>query len=277
MAYPGEIFEDNIKSVWVRFRQKKDEKTRRKLLEYYFPFVKKIAYKMAESLNWHVQHDELSSLGIDGLYKAIDSYDPEVGVKFESYSTPRIKGSMIDGLRRQDLIPRSVRLTSEKFNRHKERLENHYQHRLSDAEFARISGLDESFHMNGSKYIPLNFSHLDSGSNPGAEEAIKQDCNFALWDHGAPDPSARVFRKEFFSKLMGLNFTKQERKIIYLYYYQGLTMDRVAKNISLSESRVSQMHKDILGRLKDRAKRNPEYFQEIQEFVKACKSPDALF
>ena len=277
MLHPKEIFENDIDQAWVEFNKSRSHKNKQKLIEHYFAFVKKIAYKLAESLNWHVQPEELASFGIDGLYKAIDGFDPDMGIKFESYSNSRIRGSMIDGLRREDAIPRSVRLTNEKFKRHKVRIENHFKHRLSDEDFARISGLDDRFDLNGKKYVPLSFSNLDSGSNPSSEDPIKQDCNTAMWDKDTHSPEAKVYRKEFFSKLMGLNFTQQEKKIIYLYYYQGLTMDRVAKNIDLSESRVSQVHKRIIDKLKDRVKRNPKYFSDIQDFVAGCKSSDSLF
>jgi len=268
----------NIKELWKTYQKKKTLKNRNKLVEYYYPFVKKIAYKVAKKLNWKVQPQELTSFGVDGLYKAIESFNLERGVKFESYASQRIRGSMIDGLRREDIIPRSVRIASDQFDKHRQRLENHFGHRISDPEFIELVGMNEvEFQKNFKRYHPAAFSSLDCPSINDADSPLKQDSNINLEDKSAATPEAKAIRREFFSKLLGKNFTKTERTIIYLYYYEDLTMDKVAKAIGLSESRVSQIHKNVIKRLKDKICRNPDFFNEdICSYIDNCNDKYSL-
>lgn len=270
---------EKIQEIHTKYLKNKSKKLHAKLLEYYFQFVKKIAVKVAEKLHWQVQPDELASLGIDGLYKALDGYDPDKGVKFESYANRRIRGSMIDGLRRQDLVPRSVRISSDQFSKHKQRFQNHYGHRISDVDFVAMVGMDEAqFHKSHRKFIPTTFASIDGNIDSDSQEEMKQDSNANLIDSDICQPGARISRREFFSKLMGRDFSPIEQKIIYLYYYENLTMDKVAKSISLSESRVSQMHKGIIARLKEKIERNPEYFgNDVYEFLTESKDAQSLF
>lgn len=267
----NQTFEDyTIDEIHKEYSETRDAEIQSYLLEYYFPFVNKIAVRLAEKLGWQVQPDELASFGIDGLYKAIDSFDPSMGFKFESYSNRRIKGSMIDGLRRQDMIPRSVRISADQFEKKRQRLQNECGYRLSNTEVVSMTGMDEdNFNRTYQKFIPLIFSSLDQGC---PDNKFKQEHNINIIDKDAKAPGSDIFRHEFFSKLIGKDFSKNERDIVYLYYYKGYTMDRVAKNIGLSESRVSQMHKQIIDRLKVKISRNPSYFdKDVYGFIAKCK------
>jgi RNA polymerase sigma factor FliA len=264
----------DISLLWKRFKKTGSKKLRHQLAEFYFPFVKKIAVRLAEKLAWQVQPDELSSFGIDGVYVAIDRFDLNRGVKFESFANSRVRGSMIDGLRRNDIIPRSVRITNDQMEKHRQRLQNHYKRRISDQEFIEITGMNEAdFGMNKKRFVPITFSSLDSNIDTETNDPMKQDMNAVLIDKSIPSPDGTLCRKEFFNKLMSKQFSKLERQIVYLYYYSDLTMDRVASAVGLSESRVSQMHKTILGKLKEKVRRNPSYFDErVIPFVEDCNS-----
>jgi RNA polymerase sigma factor for flagellar operon FliA len=267
----------DIDTVWKNFIKNRTNRSKRILVEHYHPYVKKIAAKLAEKLSWHVQPDELASLGIDGLYKAIDSYDTERNVKFESYASQRIRGSMIDGLRREDQVPRSVRIASERFDRYKQKHENKIGHRISDSEYAAIIGISEEFNKNHKKYVPKNLFSFDNSVDFDDDNAKYYQAS-VLEDKHVSCPDAKIRRREFFSKLLGKNFSKLERKIVYLYYYENVTMDKVAKSIGLSESRVSQMHKDIIERLRSKISRNPSYFAEdVELFIAECRDTESLF
>jgi len=261
-----QLDEEALNCLWKSYRKKKDKKKKQTLVEHYFPFVQKIAYRLAKKINWQVEPDALSSFGVDGLYRAIDGYRPSRGVRFESYANRRIRGAMIDGLRREDMVPRSVRILGERFERHKQKIQNHLGRKVSDVEASDLLGMDESyFQRNYRKFLPSAFSSLETGLETDQEE-FKEDCNIVLKDESDP-PGNPAVRKEFFNKLMGDGFSPIERRIVWLYYYEGLTMDRVSKRIKLSESRVSQMHKAMLPRLADKIKRNPEYFGDIHSFI----------
>lgn len=270
---------EDLKSTWKKFKETNDEESKNQLINHYFSYVQKIAVKVAEKMGWQVQPDALTSFGVDGLYKAIEGYDISQNVKFESYASRRIKGSMIDGLRREDDTPRSVRMATDQFNKHKERMENYLGFRLSNVDFVNMIGMDESdYHNNFRKYNASSSASLDCHVDDSGPEDIRQDSNDYLIDDKCKSPDSDLCRKEFFSKLMSMNFNEMERKIIYLHYYEGYTMEKVAKVIKKSESRVSQLHKKILNRLKDKIDRNPNYFdEEVTGFIKDCNDIGSVF
>lgn len=259
----------NKKKLWKNYRRTKSEEALQALVEYYFPFVQMLAVKLAERFNWQSQPDELASFGVDGLYKSIKAYNSRRGVTFESYSNRRIKGSMIDGLRRIDTVPRAVRMAAEQFDRHKQGLQNYVGHRISDIDFVNMIGMNESnFCKNRRKFQAIPAGSIDCHIINDEVDDIKQDSNIGLIDHKDELPSLQIRKREFFMKLIGKDFTPLERRVVYLYYYKDKTMDSIAKIIDLSESRVSQMHKKIIERLKKKVQQNKAYFDEsILDFV----------
>ena len=270
------IMQQKTDDLWRKYWKKRSEKSKKALVEHYFSFVQRISVKVAESLNWKAQPEELASFGVDGLYKAIEAYDIEKNVKFESYASRRIHGSMIDGLRREDHVPRSVRIASDKFEKHKQRIQSHLSRKVSNAEFVDLIGMDEfDFHRNQRKYIATSPGSIDFHGDDSDD--IKYDSNENLKDDFVTSPDSKVCRVEFFNKLLGRDFSKVERKIVYLYYYKGLTMDQVARIIGLSESRISQMHKKILERMKIKIDRNPDYFDaKVVTFLQDCNDTGRL-
>ena len=266
-----------VENLWEKYFKSRTERNRNNLVEFYFPFVQMIANRVAESISWNMQPEELANYGVFGLYTAIEKFNPEVGVKFESYSSRRVKGAMIDGLRREDMVPRSVRMAGDKFEKHKQRLENILGHRISELEVVEYLGMDEeTYQKEPRKYHPTPNVSIEMESNPDEHDGSV----FAgfLIDNKMGSPTGKTWRKEFFSKLVGNDFTDIERQIVYLYYYEGLTMKKIAKQIGLCESRISQMHKRILPRLADKIRRNPEYFgDKVYKFVEDCKHTESLF
>ena len=270
---------EQVDKWWLEYSKNKDEDIRNKLIEHYFPFVQKIANKLAEKLNYRVAAEELASAGIDGLYKAINKFSLGRGVKFESYSQARVKGSMIDHLRKEDIIPRSVRMNYNKFEKTRQELQNEKHRKCIDDEVAMSLGVSEEFSKNKKKFHPISFCSLDNVSANGSnDDNIKQDINFNLIDHDAKSPGGKLGRVEFFNKLMSKNFSLLEKNIVYLYYYKELTMDKVAEKVDLSESRVSQMIKKILKRMRDKIERNPEFFgEDIMRYIGETNHKGLIF
>lgn len=260
--------------TWIDYKASGNPKLKNKLIEHYFTYVKKISIRVAEALCWKVDPSVLASFGVDGLSRAIDRFDMDWGTKFESYSNGRIRGSMLDGLRREDEVPRSVRSASDQFEKCRQNLQNHLGRRVSDVEVIDMIGMsEEDFHKNHRKFLATNPSSIDTHVQNDEIDDIRQDSNENLIDTTSANPDGRLKRKEFFSKLLSKDFSDIERKVIYLYYYKQKTMDRVAQQIGLSESRVSQMHKKILARLKDKIQRNPDYFDdEVFDFISGCSN-----
>jgi len=262
----------SISALWKRYKSEKKstkkERLERKIVEHYFPFVKKISYKLCSKIKWRLSPDELSSFGVDGLYTAIRRFDMEKGVKFETYASTRIYGSMVDGMRKEDLIPRSVRINNRKFEKIKAKLESKKGRSVTDTEIIEEMGINEKeYFINMKKYNPTVFSSLNN--IPTEEgEGIKEDYNSNLIDMKINHPDQKIKRDEFFNKLLSKNFSEVEREIIYLYYYEDLTMDLIAEILDMSESRISQIHKEVLPRLKEKIKRNPKFFSvDVYSFV----------
>jgi len=271
--------------LWNKYSSAKTDRmkdeSRNKLVEEYYPLVKKIAYKLSQKLNWKVSPDELTSFGVDGLFIAIGKFDINKGVKFEHYASQRIHGSMIDNMRKEDLIPRSVRLNHTKFENTRDILESEAGKSVTDTEVAAEMGISLSdYNKNLKKYHPVMFSSLEGSdmSSGSDSDMFKQDFNSNLISNSTPSPDSKVIRKEFFNKLLGNGFSSTERMIIYLYYYKNFTMDRIAEKLKISESRVSQIHKDLLPRMKDKVERNPNYFSEhIEGFITETNDSEVLF
>ena len=223
--------------LWKKYRSAKTEKmkheSRNKLVEEYYPLVKKIAYKLAQKLNWKITPDELTSFGIDGLFNAIGKFDVEQGVKFEHYAGSRIHGSMIDNMRKIDLVPRSVRLNSNTFEKIRGQLEAEHGRLITDDEVAEELGVSISeYNKNLKKYHPVIFSSLEgSDMSSDNDDMFKADFNSSLMSNNTPSPDSKLLRKEFFNKLLGNGFSSTERMIVYLYYYKNYTMDRIARKM----------------------------------------------
>jgi RNA polymerase sigma factor FliA len=265
---------EEIRKIWKKYKKEKREKEKLKLkndiIELYYPLVKKIAYGLADKLNWNVLPDALTSFGIDGLYIAIDKFDLSRNIKFESYASIRIRGSMIDGIRREDYIPRSVRINNRTFEQTRVKLEVEKGRRVDEMEIINEMGIvEEAYFKNTKKYNPATFSSIDNPVFLTKNSDYQKDVNSELIDKRVNNTWENIERKEFFSKLVGKNFSKIEKKIIYLYYYKNLTMEEIAENINISESRISQIHRDLMPRLKNKILRNPKYFaDDIRKFKK---------
>lgn len=260
--------------LWKRLKLEENPKNKlritNQLIEIYYPLVKKIAYKLANRFNWKVSPDDLCSFGIDGLYISIRRFDIDKNIKFESYANLRIRGSMIDGMRREDKIPRSVRINSNLFEKKKIELEIKKKRPVSEIEIFKALGIKEKdYSKTIKKFNPVTFSSFDGSDLISTNSDFHQDFDEDLIDSSILDPDSDLKKKEFFNKLVGKGFTLLERKIIYLYYYENLTMSLIGEIVNMSESRVSQLHGDLLFKLKNKILKNPNYFSnDIYDFIK---------
>jgi len=273
------------RELWVKYQEEtnstKKNKCNNQLIEIYYPLVKKIAYGVAEKIGWKRTPDELTSMGVDGLYVAIRRFSLERGVAFPTYASRRIKGSMLDGIRKEDTIPRSVRMNHNTIERARVILESEKGRKVLEYEVIESLGIDEDeYAKNYKNYHPVKVSSIDGTDiiKEDSQEGYSQDSNEDLTDNTVISPDSHMVRKEFFNKLVGKSFSKIEQKIIYYYYYKDLTMDGISKKLNLSESRVSQIHKDVLPRLQDKILRNPKYFgEDICKVISGCNDKAQLF
>ncbi len=271
--------------LWKKFQSEKNprkkSKIKNKLIEVYYPLVQKISYKVAENLCWNVQPEELSSLGLDGLYSAIDRFSLDAGVDFPTYSNRRISGSMIDGIRKDDIIPRSVRMNSSLFEKTRVEMEVDKGRKVTEFEVIEELGISQKDYLkNIKKYKPTGFVSLDGTDicSNDKQEDYKQDSLNSMIDKKSISPDNKVLRREFLNKLISKSFSRIEQKIIYFYYYDDLTMEEVATKLDISESRVSQLHSNIIPRLKNKIERNPDFFGDsIGKCIESYNNADPLF
>ena len=240
---------ENITEVWEDFFKVRDEYCRNLLLEHYLPLVKYTAERIYAKLPDKVELDDLISAGIFGLMDAIDAFDPERGVKFETYCTPRIRGAILDELRSMDWVPRLVRARAHQLERALRTLEAHLGRMPTDKEIAKELNLNmENFRRlqrdaTATGLVSLNNKFSDSDSEKDMREID------IIEDQRSQNPLIEAQKRDL-KGLLTKGLTRAERLIIVLYYYEEMTMKEIGATLDLSESRVSQMHSSIIARLK---------------------------
>jgi RNA polymerase sigma factor for flagellar operon FliA len=250
--------------LWVNFKSEKDVGKkiilRNELVNYYYPFLTKVAYALIEKINWNREIDELISFGFDGLIDAINKYDLDKKIKFETYARQRVSGSMIDNIRKEDIIPRSVRLNAQKIDKTRQKLESKKQDKVFDYEILRDLNIrDSEYHKNCKKYIPIEIESID-GIN--LEDDFKQEFSENIQDKKNLNPLNKIYRKEFLKEIFNGDLNILEKNIIFLYYYKNYTMKNISKILNISESRISQKHKKILQIIKSKIEQNPNFFEK---------------
>jgi RNA polymerase sigma factor for flagellar operon FliA len=238
-----------ISKVWENYHKSRDEHNRNLLMEHYRYLVRYTAERVHTKLPGKVEVDDLISAGIFGLMDAIDAYDPTRGVKFETYCSPRIRGSILDELRSMDWVPRLVRARAHQLARARQSLEAHlgrkpHKEELAEEmdmdikEFTRLQQDAEAVGM-----VSLNSQYGDEESEKDIREID------IVKDKKSEEPPTEAQKRDL-KELLTKGLTRAERLIVVLYYYEEMTMKEIGATLDLSESRVSQMHSSILARLK---------------------------
>lgn len=240
-----------IDRVWNRYKRTGSKTLRNELIERYLPLVQHHAERLRSRLPAVVQADELSSAGTLGLMDAIEAFDPRRQIKFSTFSAMRIRGAMMDELRSMDWVPRLVRHRERKVQAASAQLEIELGRPPRQDELAAkldlavdaLSGSAGGHRAAG--MTSLSRQRFDSGGDDGGE----QDQLHSIQDTRAADPAQEAQRR-FLHQMLSRGLTRAERLVLTLYYYEEMTMREIGQTLDLSESRVSQMHTDILKRLR---------------------------
>jgi RNA polymerase sigma factor FliA len=248
--------ETNVKAVelrelWRRFKEDGDERARERLVVAYSPLVKYVAGRMASGLPSHVEEADLISYGLLGLIGAIERYDPEREIKFETFAVARIKGAIIDELRSLDWVPRSVRSRARQIEKVHSQLENDLQRAPTEEEMAKKLDMtpDElrSALLEIANSSVLALDDLWTVADPSGGQISLLDT---IKDPNAIDPQAEIDAAELKDRLAAAieGLPERERLVIALYYYESLTLREIGDVLGVTESRVSQLHtKAVLG------------------------------
>ncbi len=249
--------ETNVKAVelrdlWRRYKEDGDEKARERLVVAYSPLVKFIAGRMASGLPSHVEESDLISYGLLGLIGAIERFEPERDIKFETFAVARVKGAIIDELRSLDWVPRSVRARAREIEKAHAELEAKLQRAPTDEEMAEKLGVtveefrDALLQIANSSVLALDdlwtFADPEGGSQISVLDTIQ--------DPDAIDPHDEAHTSEVKDRLAEAieSLPERERLVIALYYYENLTLREIGEVLGVTESRVSQLHtKAVIG------------------------------
>lgn len=236
---------------WRAYRRRGDQAARERLIERHLPLVRYFARRLASSLGDSVDRDELVSAGMVGLVDAVDAYEPERGCRFSTFAAPRIRGAMLDELRRRDEAPRSVRRRQRRLAETEERLAVRLNRLPRHEEVAEVLGVDAGtlwgWKRDTDRAVPVSLEDRLAGCS----EARRVRDVVVL---EAPDPEDRLLRQQeverLHRELEGLE--ERERLVLRLYHFQELKLREIAELLEVTESRVSQIRTRALGRLRDR-------------------------
>jgi RNA polymerase sigma factor FliA len=252
--------ETNVKAIelqdlWRRYKASGDERARERLVVAYAPLVKYVAGRMGSGLPAHVEEADLISYGLGGLISAIERFDLDREIKFETYAITRIRGAIIDELRALDWVPRSVRARARQFERVNMKLEAKLQRAPTDEEMAAeleitIEEFQEALLQISSSTI-VALDELWSVSDSSGDQVSLLDT---LPDRGAPDPQAVVDQSELRDRIADAiaALPEREKLVIALYYYENLTLREIGEVLGVTESRVSQLHTKAVLRLRSK-------------------------
>ncbi len=239
----------NVDQIWEHFHKSGADHCRNLLMEHYRELVKDTAEWLHSKLPDKIELDDLISAGMFGLMDAIKAFDPTRGVKFETYCSPRIKGSILDELRSMDWVPRLVRARANQLTKATQLLKTHLGRKPTEEEIAEELNVDlEEFNKLRQNANAVNLVSLDTTYSDNDSEKNVQEID-VIKDKKSQDPVTKV-QKQDLKNVLTKGLTSAEQLIIVLYYYEEMNMKEIGKTLGLSESRVSQMHSSIIARLK---------------------------
>ena len=234
-----------LRELWQAYKKSGESALRERLILHYSPLVKYVAGRVGVGLPPNIEQADLVSYGIFGLIDAIDKFDLERAIKFETYAISRIRGAIIDELRAIDWIPRSVRFKAREVEKAYAKLEGDLHRTPSEAEVAAEMGIAlEDLHQIFSQVSFVNVVALDELLSVGGEKGDKLSLVDTLEDTKAEDPVLAFESEETkFLLAKAINMLPEREKIVVtLYYYEGLTLAEIGQVLGVTESRICQMH-----------------------------------
>ena len=238
------------KKLWEDYGNTKSPEIREKIILEYAPLVKVVAGRLSMYLGYNVEYEDLVSYGIFGLIDAIDKFDCLKDVKFETYASLRIRGAILDQIRKMDWIPRTIRQKQKRIDSAIKEIEAKHGRSATDEEIAEILGIsDEEYlewqsQMKITNVVSLN-EFLEQGSEVPNEASNTRSSAF--------DSPEEILERDELKKMLAQALellTEKERKVIVLYYYEDLTLKEISNILEVSESRISQLHTRALQKMR---------------------------
>ena len=250
MNTPGPEYEKYIKQ-WQPYLENRDEKSRNNIVLEYMDLVKKIVMRFRSSSSSYAQVDDMINQGIIALIDAVEKYDPYMGNKFETFATVKIRGAIIDLMRKQDWVPRNQRSLSKEVDEIYSALYAEYGREPTKEEMAAgmgitVAGLEKILEQRQSSMV-LSY-----------EEVINEKMQAAtpLYANSGESetPESVMMQQELQDQLAAAidALGEKERLVVSLYYYENLKLKEIAQVLGITESRVSQIHSAAIIKLKNR-------------------------
>jgi RNA polymerase sigma factor for flagellar operon FliA len=249
------VKEIELRELWSRYKKRGDEKARERLVLAYSPLVKFVAGRMSSGLPAHIEEADLISYGLLGLIGAIERFEPEREIKFETFAVARIKGSIIDELRSLDWVPRSVRAKAREIEAAHSKLERELGRTPTDEEVSKALDMsmddfqEALIQISNSSLVALD--ELWAVSDASGDQVSLLDT---MRDPSAVDPARELGVSELKDRLAHAisRLPEREKLVVALYYYENLTLREIGEVLGVTESRVSQLHTKAVLRLKAR-------------------------
>jgi RNA polymerase sigma factor for flagellar operon FliA len=231
------------------------------LVERYIPLVKHVVGRLAMTLPPHVDGEDLYSAGLTGLLSAVRQYNPNAGTSFETYARLRIRGAVVDELRRMDWVPRSVHSKARKVQGVMHQIEQKKGRVATDEEVAKVLKISVAEYRQWLDEIrPATFVCLDAAFNNDYDDTVSQYESLA--DVRQEDPLSGTFRREV-SRLIAERLEQlpeMQRKVLALYYFEDMRLREIAEAFNLTESRICQIHAQAILNIKSALTKVDPYF-----------------
>ncbi|MEW6697249.1 MAG: sigma-70 family RNA polymerase sigma factor [Bacillota bacterium] len=241
----------SIEQAWEKYITARDMEAKQQLILHHLPLVKYLAGRVAVKLPAFIQREDLEGYGVIGLMEALDKYDPGMGNSFDSYAYHRIRGAMLDEVRRQNWLPRTAWQKFQQLKNTRERLESQLGEAVSDEMLAKEMGIaledlhQLTYHANCMYVQSLDEEVSCSDGSQISKLELLEDIN-------SPDPINVVEEKEnkrLLTQAIEM-LGERDRLILSLYYSEGLTLKEIGQVLEVSESRVCQLHTQVMKKLR---------------------------
>lgn len=234
--------------LWENYAKSKSPEIREKLILEYAPLVKLVAGRLSMYLGYNVEYEDLVSYGIFGLIDAIDKFDSLKAVKFETYASLRIRGAILDQIRKMDWIPRTIRQKQKKIDQAIKDIETVTGRAATDEEIAKSLGISGDDYLSWQSQMKITgVVSLNEFMEQGSEIPAEQTGHYRF------ESPEEVIEKDELKKVLQQALellTEKEKKVILLYYYEDLTLKEISNVLEVSESRISQLHTRALQKMK---------------------------
>ena len=240
------------KRPWDDYDRTKSPEIREKIILEYAPLVKLVAGRLSMYLGYNVEYEDLVSYGIFGLIDAIDKFDNMKEVKFETYASLRIRGAILDQIRKMDWIPRTIRQKQKRIEAVMKEIELLNGREATDEEIALKLGITEEEYLDWQSQMKItNVVSLNEYMEQGSEVPLEGNRHNTARFEGPEESIEREELKKVLEETLEI-LTEKEKKVILLYYYEELTLKEISNILEVSESRISQLHTRALQKMKDK-------------------------